>query len=48
MTVLFTPPERSLIAQVVHNEALRLGLVPSTVSSTAVAQSTQSSGLIID
>lgn len=39
MTVLFTPSERSTIAQAVHNEALRLGLVPSTLSTTATSSS---------
>jgi hypothetical protein len=28
-TVLFTPNERCSIAQAVHNEALRLGIVPT-------------------
>jgi hypothetical protein len=32
-TILFTPNERSLIAQAVHNEALHLGIVPSTLPS---------------
>jgi hypothetical protein len=45
-TVLFTPQERSLIAQAVHNEALHLGIVPSAVHSTTDNQPIQSQSLI--
>jgi hypothetical protein len=44
--VLFTPDERSLIAQAVHNEALRLKIVPSTPFSIVDNHPIQSSGLI--
>ena len=45
-TILFTPEERSLIAQAVHNEALRLKIVPSTPLSIMDNHPIQSSGLI--
>ncbi|CAF1199994.1 unnamed protein product [Rotaria sordida] len=41
-TILFSPGERSLIAQAVHNEALRLGIVPSTSHSIIDNQLVQS------
>jgi hypothetical protein len=43
-TILFTPNERSLIAQTVHNEALRLKIVPSTPLSFTDSLSIQSQG----
>jgi hypothetical protein len=45
-TLLFTPHERSLIAQAVHNEAMRLGLVPSTPSSISDNHPSQSQSLL--
>ncbi len=45
-TVLFTPYERSLIAQAVHNEALNLGIIPLTLHSTTDHHSIQSQSLI--
>ncbi|CAM4748975.1 unnamed protein product [Rotaria magnacalcarata] len=39
-TILFSPSERSLIAQAVHDEALRLGIVPSTSHSIFDNQTT--------
>lgn len=45
-TLLFTPTERSLIGQTVHNEALRLGLVPTISLSTTASHPIQSQGLI--
>jgi len=44
-TVLFTPHERSLIAQAVHNEALHLGIVPSTPPSITDIHPIQSQNL---
>ncbi|CAF2575992.1 unnamed protein product [Rotaria sp. Silwood2] len=41
-TILFSPNERFLIAQAVHNEALHLGIVPSTSCSIIDNQPVQS------
>ncbi|CAF4589808.1 unnamed protein product [Rotaria sp. Silwood1] len=41
-TILFSPDERSLIAQAVHHEALGLGIVPSTLHSIIDNQPVQS------
>ncbi len=45
-TILFTPHERSLIAQAAHNEALQLGIVPSTLPSITDHHSLQSQSWI--
>jgi len=45
-TILFTPHERSLIAEAVHNEALNLGIVPLTPHSTPEHHLIQSQSLM--
>ena len=44
--VLFTPEERAIIAQAVHNEGLQLGIILPTLNSAPDHHSTQSQSLI--